>query len=307
MTVPLRASVEDIEPAFRRTSPIGYTSCPVDRARMRVQLPVPVSIEVSPMSESVLLVEKSDGVATVTLNRPKSLNALSARLRGELAEAFDDLQQDREVNVAILTGAGRAFCAGIDLKELGGGAPEQEAGFGGRSPVRAMARFEGPIIGAINGHAITGGFEIALACDILIASTEAKFADTHARVGILPGWGLSQRLSRLIGISRAKELSLSGNFLLAAQAEAWGLVNRVVEPDQLLLACRALAADIRSCVPDIMRSYKRLIDEGFGMPFADAMAHEVKVSSESISGISSGAIAERREAIQNRGRSQGKS
>jgi enoyl-CoA hydratase len=168
-----------------------------------------------------------------------------------------------------------------------------------------MARFEGPIIGAINGHAITGGFEIALACDFLIASTEAKFADTHARVGLLPGWGLSQRLSRLIGIGRAKELSLTGNFLLADQAEAWGLVNRVVAPEELLPTCNALAQNMRSCVPDIMRSYKRLIDEGYGMPYSDAMAHEAKVSLESISGITASAIAERREQVQARGRDQG--
>ncbi len=257
------------------------------------------------MSSSIIRVEKEEGVATVTLNRPEALNALSAELRSRIADSFDELQADPDVRVAILTGAGRAFTAGIDLKELGGGSPDDAARLGGKSPVRAMARFEGPIIGAINGHAITGGFELALACDILIASTEAKFADTHARVGILPGWGLSQRLPRLIGISRAKELSLSGNFLLAEQAEAWGLVNRVVAPEDLLPVCKQLAADICSCVPEVMRGYKRLIDEGFGMPFADALAHESKVSTETIANISSGEIEKRRASIQQRGRSQG--
>jgi len=101
-----------------------------------------------------------------------------------------------------------------------------------------------PIIAAVNGHAITGGFELALACDMIIASSRAKFADTHARVGILPGWGLSQRLPRLIGIGRAKELSFTGNTLTAAQAYEWGLVNRVVEPEELLPTCLALASDI---------------------------------------------------------------
>lgn len=256
------------------------------------------------MSDPVLRVEKHDGVATVTLNRPEALNALSAQLRSEIADAFEALQADRDVSVAILTGAGRAFCAGIDLKELGGGDPSAEAGFGDRNPVRAMERFEGPIIGAINGHAVTGGFELALACDILVASTGARFADTHARVGLLPGWGLSQKLSRLIGISRAKELSLTGNFLSAEEAAQWGLVNRVVAPAELLPHCRQLAADIRSCVPEIVRGYKRLIDEGFGMPFAEAMAHEERASRESTASLSAGVVAQRRAQIQQRGRAQ---
>jgi enoyl-CoA hydratase len=256
------------------------------------------------MSSSVLLLEKNEGVATVTLNRPNAMNALSAQLRSELAEVFDELASDAEIRVAILTGAGRAFCAGIDLKELGSGASEDAAGFGGRNPVRAMARFEGPIIGAINGHAITGGFELALACDILLASGNAKFADTHARVGILPGWGLSQRLSRLIGIGRAKEISLTGNFVTAERAEAWGLVNRVVAADDLIPTAQGLARDICSCDPSVMRSYKRLIDEGYAMPFGDAMEYEAKLSRESSSAVTAGSIEERREAIVRRGRSQ---
>ena len=118
--------------------------------------------------------------------------------------------------------------------------------------VRAMESFDRPIIGAINGFAITGGFEVALTCDILIASPAAKFADTHARVGVMPGWGLSQKLSRTIGIYRAKELSLTGNYLSAEQAAEWGLVNRVVPAEELLTTCRALAKDILSCVPEMV-------------------------------------------------------
>ncbi|HYC56632.1 MAG TPA: enoyl-CoA hydratase-related protein [Candidatus Binatia bacterium] len=113
-----------------------------------------------------------------------------------------------------------------------------------------------PVIGAINGFAITGGFELALACDVLIASTQARFADTHARVGLVPGWGLSQRLSRAVGIYRAKEISLTGNYVSAEQAEHWGLVNRVVASQDLLPACRALAEDMLSCVPATLRAYK---------------------------------------------------
>src|SRR5262249_49423098 len=159
--------------------------------------------------------------------------ALSAALRSALIDAFRTAASDEDVQVVILTGAGRAFCAGLDLKELGGEAGTDADVLGavsGRELIATIGRCDRPIIGAVNGVAVTGGFELALTCDVLIASTSARFADTHARVGILPGWGLSQKLSRLVGLGRAKELSLTGNYLSAEQAERWGLVNRVVAP-----------------------------------------------------------------------------
>ena len=212
------------------------------------------------MSEPVLRVERSEGIVTLTLNRPEAMNALSRELRDVFVKTFRDLESDPEARVVILTGAGRAFCAGLDLKELSATGTDTTASFGGPDLIGAIADFSGPVIGAINGFAITGGFELALACDLLVASTEARFADTHARVGILPGWGLSQKLPRLIGIHRAKELSFTGNYLSAARAEAWGLVNRVVEPEALLSTCRALAEDMLSCDPETLRGYKRVID-----------------------------------------------
>src|SRR3972149_5676659 len=224
------------------------------------------------MPSSMLLVEKSDAIATITLNRPEAMNALSAELRAGLARAFREIQEDPDMRVAILTGAGRAFCAGMDLNELASGAaPDVTGGAGQLEMAEAIAAFEGPIIAAVNGHAITGGFELALACDPIIASTQAKFADTHARVGILPGWGLSQKLPRLIGMARAKEISFTGNTITAAQAYEWGLVNRVVAPAELLPACRALAAEMASCVPAVLTGYKKLIDEGYGMPLPEAL------------------------------------
>jgi enoyl-CoA hydratase len=260
----------------------------------------------------ILLVDRKDGIATLTLNRPDAMNALSQDLRIALARAFRELASDDEVGVVILTGSGRAFSAGLDLKELGAGSKAaigQAAGSGGEARdsadiVRAMEACDRPIIGAINGFAITGGFELALACDVLIASSEARFADTHARVGIMPGWGLSQKLSRLLGIYRAKEISLTGNFVLAAQALEWGLVNRVVSPEELLPTCRALGRDMLSCDPVVMRAYKRVIDDGFDENYAvgrrierDAnRAHSENVTPESIEG--------RRRGIQERGRSQ---
>jgi enoyl-CoA hydratase len=173
----------------------------------------------------MLLVEKEDGVAVVTLNRPEAMNAMSKAMRSALYKAMVTLNDDPEVSVVILTGAGeRAFTAGLDLKELGADPKAMSAANAegaDENPVKAIELCAKPVIGAINGVAITGGFEVALACDVLIASDTARFADTHARVGIMPGWGLSQKLSRLIGVYRAKELSLTGNFLDAKTACEW--------------------------------------------------------------------------------------
>ena len=257
------------------------------------------------MTDPILLVEKADGIATVTLNRPTSLNALTRDLRARIADAFRELDTDGSTRVAILTGAGRAFCAGIDLKELGSGesqvgAPRDPT----YDPTAAMAAFRGPIIGAINGAAVTGGFELALGCDLLLASPTARFADTHGRVGVHPAWGLSQRLSRLIGIGRAKEMSLTGNFVDAATAERWGLVNRVVDAEQLLPVCRQLATDMLSLEPDMLVSYKRVIDDGYALSFGDAMHLEARVALEYNAAVSPAAVEARRRAVLDRGRQQ---
>ncbi|MBX3493628.1 MAG: enoyl-CoA hydratase [Parvibaculum sp.] len=263
------------------------------------------------MSEPVILVEKSGGIATVTLNRPGAMNALSRDLRRAIAETFEALEADENIRVAILTGAGKAFCAGLDLKELGGDASAVGGNSGGvnstigdKDPVTSIGRFSGPVIGAINGVAITGGFELAIACDVLICSENARFADTHARVGILPGWGLSQKLSRAIGIYRAKELSLTGNFLSAQQANDWGLVNRVVPAEELLPTAAKLAEDMLSVVPQCLPAYKKLIDDGFAQDFGTALKTERQFSNAANKSVAPEEIAARREGIQNRGKQQ---
>lgn len=256
------------------------------------------------MSQSVLEVEIEREVAVVTLNRPQAMNALSRELRAAIAETFEKLEADPAVRVVILTGAGKAFCAGLDLKELGQGRGTVQGAVETKDPVSAIARFSGPIIGAINGVAITGGFELALACDVLICSSEARFADTHGRVGILPGWGLSQRLSRTIGIYRAKELSLTGNFLTAEQAYEWGLANRVVAPGELIPAAKRLAADMLSLVPEALSTYKRLIDEGYAQDFGEALKTELQISGAANKSVRSADIEQRREGIRQRGQSQ---
>ncbi|MEW6596036.1 MAG: enoyl-CoA hydratase [Pseudomonadota bacterium] len=250
----------------------------------------------------------ADGIAVITLNRPEAMNALSKALRAALAEALVKADADPEVSVIILTGAGeRAFTAGLDLKELGGdpaAMADANAASPSANPVKAIEQAKKPVIGAINGVAVTGGFEVALACDILIASENARFADTHARVGILPGWGLSQKLSRLIGIYRAKELSFSGNYLDAKTAEAWGLVNKVVPAAELMTAAKKLAADIATIPSDTVQTYKALIDDGFAMDFGESLKLETITTSKLNAQVTPESIEQRRLAIQARGRSQ---
>ena len=256
------------------------------------------------MSDPIVLVERDGPVAIVTLNRPDALNALSRSLRSEIVKTFTDLSKDETVRAAVLTGSGRAFTAGIDLKEAGQTGFALGADGGEIDLSKGLAAFPWPIIGAINGFAITGGFELALMCDVLLASENAKFADTHARVGIVPGWGLSQRLPRLIGISRAKELSFTGNFLDAETAERWGLVNRVYKADELVPAAVKMAHDMASCDPVLLRKYKALIDDGFASTFGDAMKLEVKRSSEHAKDVTADSVETARQAVTARGRGQ---
>lgn len=258
------------------------------------------------MTDDIILVERDGAVATVTLNRPDALNALSRALRMEIVRVFDELASDAEVRAVVLTGAGRAFTAGVDLKEAG------ETGFAlgvdedsrKIDIARALNEYPWPIIGAINGFAITGGFELALLCDVLLASEHAKFADTHARVGIMPGWGLSQKLSRMIGISRAKELSLTGNFLDADMAERWGLVNHVYPAAELVPAAQKLAHDMADCDPVLMRNYKKIIDDGFAMEFGKGLKEEIRRSAAHAENVSADAVEAARKKVTARGRDQ---
>ncbi|MEZ5687363.1 MAG: enoyl-CoA hydratase [Caenibius sp.] len=231
---------------------------------------------VKEMMDTLLTIDHVNDIAIVTLNRPAARNALSLGLQQEIATTFQALGGDTRVSTIILTGAGNsAFCAGLDLRELAAGVDLVN---GPVNPVAAVAACPIPVIGAINGAAITGGFELALACDVLIASDNAFFADTHAKMGVMPGWGLSQRLARRIGIGRALELSLSARPLSAAQALQWGLVNHVAPADTLLSQALDLARDIAQWDDAFIRKYKRLIKEGFGLPEQEAMARERTIS-----------------------------
>ncbi|MCC2102705.1 MAG: enoyl-CoA hydratase [Hyphomicrobiales bacterium] len=257
----------------------------------------------------MLKVEQTGAITVVTLDRPEAMNALSRALRRALDEAIRKIAADDSVSVMILTGAGnRAFTAGLDLKELGGSTDalgDANATGAAENPVLAIQQCPKPVIGAINGVAITGGFELALACDVLIASSNARFADTHARVGIMPGWGLSQKLSRIIGVYRAKELSLTGNFLDAQTALDWGLVNRVVTPDELISTAMKLAEDMASIPADTLCLYKSIIDEGYAVGLGEGLAIEHRRSSAHNRSVTPESVEQRRAGIQARGRTQG--
>lgn len=253
---------------------------------------------------SVLKVEKEGPVAMLALDRPQSLNALSSELCIALTETVRAIDQDDAISVLILTGTGeRAFSAGVDLKELGSN-PDALDAIRDYDPVRALEACRKPVLGAINGVAITGGLELALGCDMLIGSTNARFADTHARVGLLPGWGLSQRLPRMVGVHRAKQMSLTGNFIDAATALDWGLISEVAAPDRLMARAQELAHDMAGANPAFLREYKALIDRGFAMPLGEALEMEREVAWKFNATVSHGDLEQRRGAVVQRGRKQ---
>jgi enoyl-CoA hydratase len=227
-----------------------------------------------PSSYSTLLLERRNGIVQISLNRPEKLNALNSQLQREFALCLEEVSTDRSVRAVILTGKGRGFCAGLDLKDFGESFSHVADGEG-PSIFALLEAVPHPVIAAINGPAVTGGLELALACDILIASRNAVFADTHAMVGVPPGAGLSQKLSRIIGLHRALSVSLTGDFFNAEQAAQWGLVQRVTDPDNLLEEAWQLAENIAKAEPWIVQDLKRLIREGASLSLADGMRMEL--------------------------------
>lgn len=258
-------------------------------------------------SEPLVLVDIQDEVALVTLNRPQAYNALSMAMTAAIIDAFTSLSADPAVRAIVLTGRGKAFTAGVDLKELKsqGGAAMSADTLGTDAPlVRALSECEKPIIGAINGFAVTGGFELALACDYLYAARSARFADTHARVGLVPGWGLSQKLPRLVGINRAREISFTGNYFSAEQACQWGLVNEVCEDGELVARALASARDIAETQPEALRRIRALMNEGWEMSLGEALRVEGERAGAYNSTIEFEVMEKRLEELRARGRRQ---
>jgi enoyl-CoA hydratase len=255
------------------------------------------------MSETVLS-ETTDRVCTVTLNRPDARNAMSSELQRDLAIALATAEADDGVDVVVLTGADPAFCAGLDLRELGttaanlvGGRDDEH-----RSPFTVLWTMTKPVIGAINGPAVTGGFELALGCDFLVASERATFGDTHARVGVTPGGGMSVFLPQTVGLRKAKEMSLTGNFVDAEEALALRLVNHVVAHGELLPTARRLAADIAGNDQHAVRNLKQLYDRGSKLSVGDALALEQERFRNFR--VDPAEIERRRAAVVERGRGQ---
>ncbi|KAJ8573943.1 hypothetical protein K7X08_010454 [Anisodus acutangulus] len=242
-------------------------------------------MEKSSHEKLILVTREPNGVAWITINRPKSLNSLTKSMMVDLARIFKSLDADDSVRVIILTGSGRSFCSGVDLTAaedvFKGDVKDVET-----DPVAQMERCRKPIIGAIAGFAVTAGFEISLACDLLLASKDAKFLDTHARFGIFPSWGLSQKLSRVIGPNRAREVSLTATPIDAEQAERWGLVNYVVDRSELLNKARQIAEAIIKNNQDLVLRYKAVINDGFKQDLTRALALEKERAYEYYDGMS---------------------
>jgi enoyl-CoA hydratase len=250
------------------------------------------------------------------MNRPQARNALDRELQRALYQGMLTLETDDGVDAVVLTGADPAFCAGLDLKELGSAqaagaaraetravaTPDETADVIRRGPFPIIGK---PVIGAVNGPAITGGFEIALRCDWLVASERGRFADTHARMGIMPGWGLSVLLPQAVGVRRAREMSLTGNFVDAATALTWGLVNHVVPHDELVPFCRGLAADIVSNDQRGVRQMLATYAEGALVTTGEAWEVEARIARAwQGEGIDPAEVEARRTAVIARGRSQ---
>jgi enoyl-CoA hydratase len=298
------------------------------------------------VTNEIVVLQAADGVAMVTLNRPAARNALSRELLACLYRIVSECERRADIAVMVVTGADPAFCAGLDLKELGasnallrqaerapfgptpGAAASRPATDGGRSgsgagtdgpatdgglvsnrvapPSGPFPPRRKPLIGAINGAAITGGLELALACDFLIASERACFADTHARVGVQPAWGLTVLLPQAIGHRRAREMSTTGNFVDAETALAWGLVNHVVVHDRLLEVARSMAVDIAGNDPAGVERILATYAEGSMLSPDEAWNVELNAASQWLKNGNGrpDEVARRRQAIIERGRVQ---
>jgi enoyl-CoA hydratase len=228
------------------------------------------------MAYQYLVVSVQDRIATLTVSRPDKLNALNAALIGELGAAIDDMQSRDDVAAVILTGAGRAFVAGADISEL-----ENVSAVDGRRLARRgqaiFRRFETspkPTVAAVNGFALGGGCELAMSCHIRVASEAAKFGQPEVKLGVIPGYGGTQRLPRLVGRGRALQLLLTGEMIDAQEAYRIGLVNRVVAADQLMPTATAMIQQMLMNAPLGVAGCIEMVDRGLEMPLDDALALE---------------------------------
>ncbi|MEM7611877.1 MAG: enoyl-CoA hydratase/isomerase family protein [Pseudomonadota bacterium] len=226
-----------------------------------------------------LLSATDAGVLTLTLNRADALNAITPPMLESLAAALEDAAVDTDVRLVVITGAGRAFSAGVDLKALGG-RPIEQGKVGdildvpARAALACIESMSKPVVAKVNGHCFTGALEIVLACDLVYAAREAKFGDTHAKWGVRPTWGMTQRLPRKVGVSIARELGLTARTFTADEALAWGLANGVAPAAELDALVDTRIAQILENSADVLAAYKDLWRRSFGLPLADGLAVE---------------------------------
>jgi len=230
-----------------------------------------------------IILERKDGIARIKLNRPDALNALDVATLLEIQRALEDIRNDESIGVVVLTGVGRAFSAGVDLKSIGGlklegGNVGGEINAAARGVIQTMEELPKPIIAMVNGFCLTGALEIAMGCDMIIASENSRFGDTHVRWGFRPTWGLSQKLPRAVGIMKAKELSFTAEMISAVEAERIGLVNRVVSAEELEPTVEALAQTILRNSRDAIAAYKALMNRGFREDLATGLKVEAETS-----------------------------
>lgn len=216
------------------------------------------------MEYQKLIIEKQERICIVRINNPEALNALNTKILVELSQAFDEIAVDAQTDVVILTGEGRAFVAGADIAEMSVLKADEGKRFGrlGADVFRKIELLDKPVIAAVNGYALGGGCELAMACDIRIASVKAKFGQPEVGLGITPGFSGTQRLPRLVGLGKAKELIYTAAVIHAEEACRIGLVNKVVEPEELMNECLAMASAIASKAQMAVRYAKEAINRG---------------------------------------------
>jgi enoyl-CoA hydratase len=230
------------------------------------------------MAYETILYEVEGQVATLTINRPKALNALSPQVLEEVSQAVDEAAADKTVRVMILTGAGKAFVAGADIAVMSTMSPLDARRFArkGQEVLFKLERLEKPVIAAVNGFALGGGCEISMACDFIWASEKAKFGQPEINLGVMPGFGGTQRLSRLVGKNWAKELCLTGAMISADQAKDIGLVNRVFPAEEFMAEVTKMAQEMAGKGRVALRGIKNLIDEGYDLPLERALSMEAE-------------------------------
>jgi enoyl-CoA hydratase/carnithine racemase len=226
-------------------------------------------------NEGPVLYEERDGIAWITLNRPEKLNALNAEVFRGLGESLDRLETG-DCAVGILHGAGRAFAAGADIGDYVDVTVEDYRAFMdvGRAPTDAIGRLSKPVIAAVQGFALGGGFELVLACDLVVAAENARFGLPEPRLGLAPGGGGTQRLPRIVGKSRALEVLLTGRNLTGQDAFDWGIANKLVPKEDLLTAAEDLARATIALAPGALATIKRIAQEGLALPLAEGLTLE---------------------------------